>query len=139
MNIPLQTIMTLIDASSTTIISSVDELGYPNTKAMLPPRKHQGIKVFYFTTNTSSMRVQQYSANTKACIYFYDNRHFLGVMLKGSMEVLHDSASKEMIWQTGDEMYYPQGVTDPDYSVLKFTAHEGRFYSNFTSESFAVD
>ena len=39
-------------------------------------------------------------------------------MLRGTMEVLTDSASKEMIWQEGDTMYYPEGVTDPDYCVL---------------------
>jgi general stress protein 26 len=29
-----------------------------------------------------------------------------------------------------------QGVTDPDYCVLKFTARSGRYYSNFKSEDF---
>lgn len=43
-----------------------------------------------------------------------------------------------MIWKEGDEMYYPQGVSDPDYCVLKFTAHEGRYYSNFRSETFKI-
>ena len=37
-----------------------------------------------------------------------------------------------------DTMYYPQGVTDPDYCVLKFTAVKGRYYSNFKSEDFEV-
>jgi len=134
-----KTLIDLVDSAASAIISSVDENGYPNTKAMLPPRKHEGLRVFYFTTNTSSMRVKHYTVNSKACIYFYDNRKFLGVMLKGAMEVLQDSTSKEMIWRIGDEMYYPQGVIDPDYCVLKFTAQEGRFYSNFKSESFAVD
>ena len=27
-----------------------------------------------------------------------------------------------MIWRDGDEQYYPGGVTDPNYCVLKFTA-----------------
>ena len=43
-----------------------------------------------------------------------------------------------MIWQEGDTMYYPEGVTDSDYCVLKFTAVSGRFYSNFKSEDFVV-
>lgn len=60
-------------------------------------------------------------------------------MLRGTMEVLTDSASKEMIWQEGDTMYYPEGVTEPDYCVLKFTATSGRFYSHFKSESFIVE
>lgn len=133
-----KTIGDMIDKASATIISSVDENGFPNTKAMLPPRKRIGIKEIYLTTNTSSMRVKQYTDNPKACIYFYDKRFFKGVMLKGNMEVLQDEKSKIMIWKEGDEMYYPQGVSDPDYCVLKFTAHEGRYYSNFRSEIFKI-
>ncbi len=59
-------------------------------------------------------------------------------MLLGSMEVLEDSLYKEMIWREGDTMYYPEGVTDPDYCVLRFTATQGRFYSNFNSENFNI-
>ena len=134
-----QTIGNLIDKQGVAFISSVDSEGFPNTKAMLPPRKRDGIKSFYFSTNTSSMRVGQYQANSKASIYFCDKRFFRGVMLKGTMEVLEDSDSKEMIWNEGDTVYYPLGVTDPDYCVLKFTAETGRFYSNFKSEDFAVE
>ena len=132
------TIGNLIDKQSVSFISSVDEDGFPNTKAMLPPRKREGISVFYFTTNTSSMRVSQYRKNPKACLYFCDKRFFRGVMIKGRMEVLEDVAIKEMIWRDGDERYYPQGVTDPDYCVMKFTAETGRYYSNFHSETFEV-
>lgn len=134
----IKTVETMIDSASVSIISSVDETGFPNTKAMLPPRKKDGIKHLYFTTNTSSIRVEQYTANPKACVYFYDKRFFKGVMLKGTMEVLQDSESKKMIWKVGDEIYYPGGVTDPDYCVLKFTAQSGRFYSNFKSENFEL-
>jgi general stress protein 26 len=105
---------------------------------MLLPRIREGIKHFYFTTNTSSMRVSQYLANPKACVYFFDKRFFRGVMLKGTMEVLLDSVTKEKIWHNGDELYYPKGVTDSDYCVLKFTTQKGRYYSNFKSEDFVV-
>ena len=131
-----KTIGNIIDKQPTAYISSVDKHGFPNTKAMLKPRKRNGIKEFWFTTNTSSMRVSQFSENKKACIYFCDNRFFRGVMLKGTMEVLTDPESKSMIWQEGDTIYYPLGVTDPDYCVLKFTAISGRYYSNFKSEDF---
>lgn len=132
------TIGNLIDKQGVAFIGSVDGDGFPNMKAMLPPRKREGIKTFYFTTNTSSMRVSQYRSNPKACVYFCDRRFFRGVMLIGTAEVLEDSESKEMIWREGDTMYYPEGVTDPDYCVLRFTVEKGRFYSNFKSESFEV-
>lgn len=135
---PQKTIGNLIDKQSVSFIASVSEEGFPNIKAMLPPRKREGIKEFWFTTNTSSMRVAQYRENKNASIYFYDKRFFRGVMLTGTMEVLEDADSKQMIWKKGDTMYYPQGVTDPDYCVLKFTATRGRFYSNFHSENFEI-
>lgn len=135
----VKTIGGIIDKSGTAMIGSVDGEGFPNMKAMLPPRKREGISEFYFTTNTSSMRVKQYLENPKASIYFYDKRFYRGVMLKGTMEVLTDSKSKEEICREGDEIYYPLGVTDSDYCVLKFTAQSGRYYSNFRSEDFLVN
>ena len=135
---PVKTALSVIERSGKTMMGSVDEEGFPNVKAMLKPREQDGIKVFYFTTNTSSMRVRQYQKNPKASIYFYDARFFRGVMLKGIMEVLQDPASKERIWQEGDTMYYPLGVTDPDYCVLRFTSQRGRLYENFGSVDFSV-
>lgn len=135
---PEQTIGNLIEKQSVSFIASISEDGFPNMKAMLPPRKRTGIKEFWFTTNTSSMRVSQYRKNPNASIYFCDKRFFRGVMLIGTMEVLEDEDTKQMIWREGDTMYYPQGVTDPDYCVLKFTAVEGRYYSKFQSESFEI-
>lgn len=135
---PEKTIGNIIDKTKVSIISSVDENGFPNTKAMLPPRKRVGIKNLYFTTNTSSMRVKQYSIDPKACVYFFDQRFFKGVMLKGTMEVLKDKKTKQMIWRDGDEMYYSKGMSDPDYCVLKFTALNGRYYSNFGSQDFGI-
>ncbi|MBQ3765164.1 MAG: pyridoxamine 5'-phosphate oxidase family protein [Bacteroidales bacterium] len=120
-------------------ISSVDKEGFPCTKAMLAPRKREGVKTFYFTTNTFSLRVAHYKANPKASIYFCDEKGFMGMMLRGTMEVLTDAASKEMIWREGDTQYYPAGVTDPNYCVLKFTAIDGRFYSDFYPRSFLID
>lgn len=134
-----KTIGNLIDKQKVSFIGSIDEEGFPNMKAMLQPRKREGLKTIYFTTNTSSMRVAQYLRNDHACVYFCDKRFYRGAMLRGTMEVLTDSVSKEMIWREGDTMYYPEGVTDPDYCVLKFTAISGRYYSNFKSENFKVD
>ena len=133
-----KTIGAIADKQSISFIGSIDAEGFPNIKAMLQPRKREGIQTFYFSTNTSSRRVAQYLKDNHACIYFCDRRFFRGVMLRGTMEVLTDNASKEMIWQDGDTMYYPEGVTDPDYCVLRFTAISGRYYSNFKSEDFII-
>ena len=138
MSMSKEMIAKIIDGCSTSFISSIDKDGFPNTKAMLPPRKRVGLKDFYFTTNTSSLRVDQYKTNSKACIYFCDEKKFLGLMIVGNMEVLEDVETKKMIWRDGDEMYYHSGITDPDYCVLKFTGFKIRTYHSFTKEEIQI-
>jgi len=129
----------LVEKSTKTMVGSVDDDGYPNMKVMYSPRERDGIKVLYFTTNTSSLRVSQFLKNSKASVYFYDGRFFRGLMLKGKMEVLENAEIKEKIWREGDTMYYKQGVTDPDYCVLKFVSENGRLYEKFDSTEFSIE
>lgn len=72
-------------------IASIDEEGFPNVKAMFVPRRIEG-NCFYFTTNTSAMRSQQFIKNPKASIYFFSKGRFKyeGIMLTSTMEVLQD-------------------------------------------------
>lgn len=130
----------LIAGANVGFIGSVDDENYPNVKAMLKPRKRNGLKEFYFSTNTSSMRARQFQNNPNACLYFYHKGviKYEGVMLKGKMEVLSDRETKKMIWKKGDTLYYKKGVDDPDYCVLKFTAEGGRYYRDLKTEDFCL-
>lgn len=134
----LKKIENFIDRQKVSFICSVDNENYPNVKAMMKPRKRNELREFYFSTNTSSMRVKQYQDNPNASIYFYHKGliRYVSVMLKGKMEVLTDQESKNMIWRKGDTRFYKKGVTDSDYCVLKFTAESGRYYCDLKTESF---
>lgn len=132
-------IFAFIRRQKVALIASVDDEGFPNMKAMLMPRKMDG-SCFYFSTNTSSMRVAQYRKNPKASVYFFHKGRFRyeGVMLLGVIEVLEDEQAKKEIWRTGDTLFYKKGVSDPDYCVLKFTAAKGRHYRDLKTESFEL-
>lgn len=136
----LHRIEKFIGRQKVSFVCSVDGEGFPNVKAMLRPRKHAGLKEFYFSTNTSSMRVRQYQQNPNASVYFYHKGliRYTGVMLKGTMEVLTDQGIKDELWRPGDTMFYRQGRTDPDYCVLKFTAQSGRYYCDLKTEDFVA-
>ena len=73
-----------------------------------------------------------------ASVYFVDKIFFRSVSLVGTIEILENIEDKKRIWREGDEMFYKEGVTNPDYCVLKFTAIKGRYYSNFKSEDFDI-
>lgn len=130
-----------INKQKVSFICSIDEENYPNVKAMLKPRKIIGLKEFYFSTNTSSIRVNHYKNNPNASIYFYHKGliKYVGVMLKGKMEVLTDQETKNIFWKNGDTIFYKKGRTDPDYCILKFTAKSGRYYCDLKTENFKID
>lgn len=128
-----------IGEQKTAFISSVDENGYPVTRAMLAPRVVKGNDM-YFSTNTSSGKVAQFLSNGKACVYFYKRGRFKyqGVTIKGTVEVCTDQPTKDMIWRLGDSLFYKQGKTDPDYCVLKFTGFEAEYYCDFKTQKITL-
>ncbi len=128
-------IFQFITKQKTAFIASVNEQGYPIIRAMLAPRKIDGNEI-YFSTNTSSNKVKQYLANNKACIYFFKRGKvkYQGVSMIGEMKVCNDQTTKEEIWRFGDRIFYKQGVTDPDYCVLKFKGISAEYYCDFKIE-----
>ncbi|WP_295581588.1 pyridoxamine 5'-phosphate oxidase family protein [uncultured Oscillibacter sp.] len=135
---PEETVGGMADRAKRVYLSYLDDEGFPTTRAMLAPRERTGIRTFWLTTNTSSRKVAAFRKDPRAGLYLVDTRFFRGVSLSGTVEVLETAEARARIWREGDTMYYPLGVTDPDYCVLKFTARRGRYYSNFQSVDFEI-
>ena len=125
----------LINRSKIGFFGNTDEQGNPQIKAILKT-KNEGIKTFWFCTNTSSMRVAQIRQNNKACLYFYEG--FNGVMLSGTAEVSLDDEIRKSFWEDGMEHHYPLGPLDPDFALIKFTAASGNYYAGLPAVKFEV-
>jgi len=123
----IQQALDLANRSGIVMLGTNGDDGFPNIKAMLK-MENEGLKTVWLSTNTSSRRVAQLLCAPKACLYFVDMERWMGLMLVGEMEVLQDAESRQRLWRDGFERYYPQGVTDPDYTVLRFTARWGNYY-----------
>ncbi len=130
--------LNLIETARICLLGTNSESGFPNIKAMLN-LKHEGLKKIWFSTNTSSRRVQQLTKDNRACVYYVDETNFRGLMLVGTVEILQDLPSRKMLWIEGAEKYYPLGVQDPDYSVLRFTAKRGNYYQGLKNLDFEIE
>ena len=120
-------------------VGSVNRNNAPNIKAMVVARR-EGLKTFYFASNNSAMRTEQYQHNNSACIYFKGGLIYKGLMLEGSMEILNDETSKKLIWERGMKNIYKNGgINDPDYCVLRFTAKTGRYYYWYETATFEIE
>ena len=129
--------LALASRSGIAMLGTNGDNGYPNIKAMIK-MENEGLNRIWFSTNTSSKRVSQLARNSKACVYFVDFEQWMGLMLVGDVELLQDMESKQRLWREGFEKYYPLGVTDPDYSVLRFTAQWGNYYHALSNVTFEL-
>lgn len=120
------TIENLRNTSDTAVLACIDAEGNPVMRAMLV-LEHNSLRTQYFSTNTSSAKVGDLRKNPKASVYYCTSENYQGVLFIGEAEVCTDQESKDFLWREGFEKYYPKGVTDPDYCVLKFTAAHGAY------------
>ena len=112
-------IFNFIANQKTAFIASVNEEVYPVIRAMLAPRKIDGNDI-YFSTNTSSNKIKQFTANDTACVYFYKRGRFKyqGLSIIGEMHICTDQETKNAIWKFCDTLFYKQGVTEDRKSVV---------------------
>jgi general stress protein 26 len=129
--------LALVNRSEIAMLGTNGDNGYPNIKALIK-MENEDLKRIWFSTNTSSRRIGQLTRNPKACVYFVDFDQWMGLMLVGDVEVLQDMESRIRLWREGSEKYYPLGVTDPDYSVLRFTAQWGNYYHTLSNVTFQL-
>ena len=120
-------IMHLVNRSLFATLGYIDEQGRPNVRRVFCVW-HRGLGRHLISTNTSSAHVQSLLRNGSACLYFADDAAFEGLCLYGRAAAHFERAYRELLWNEGDERYYPGGVEDEDYCVLEFTAESGRYY-----------
>lgn len=113
--------------ASIAYLASVNEEGFPQMKAMLVLER-DSMKTHYFSTNASAKRTAQFLKNPKASVYYCKPNRFKGALFTGIVQVCTDRATKALLWRRGFERYYPGGIEDEDYCVLKFTAETVNYY-----------
>lgn len=129
--------LALVNRSEIVMLGTNGAEGYPNIRALIK-MENEGLKKIWLSTNTSSQKVAQLKKISKACVYFVDFDKWMGLMLVGTTEILQDAESKKRLWREGFGKYYPQGVNDLDYSVLRFTAQWGKYYHALSVVTFEL-
>jgi len=141
----------LIEKSLVAYFSTIDSEGFPITRALLNTRYkerypefsefYDNLKdkyVIYFSTNTSSSKIDHIKENPKVAVYFCDTEQFKGVMFGGEAEIIKDMELKRQFWLDRSIRYYPKGLTDPDYTIVRFKPNKGRFYHKLVQVEFKI-
>jgi general stress protein 26 len=139
----------LMEASKAAYLTTIDSNGYPITRAMFNLRnteqfpelssfftKLENTFTIYISTNTSSSKIGQITKNPKISIYFCEPEDFKGVMFGGDAEIIDDMESKKAIWLDWWTRYYPKGLEDPDYILIKLEPKIARIYHRLSQLEF---
>ena len=125
-------------------LSSVNELGYPEIRAMTNLRNDgqfarlrgffnalQDDFLVFLTTNRPSDKVVQIMRHSKVCLYYSSFPEVHGLMLGGTIEIVDDSTIRHMLWEESWRQFYYDGVDGTEYTVLKFRPEFGKgWYKN---------
>jgi general stress protein 26 len=122
----------LLDTGWPAYVTTVDEKGFPQTRAMFNLRnkerfpkliplfeKYRDDFTILLTTNTSSTKISDIRERPTVSAYYCNPETWQGVMFGGEVKIVEDSDLKREIWQDGWERYYLTGYDDPDHTVLR--------------------
>jgi general stress protein 26 len=125
------------------MLGTIGAGGAPEIKAMVKMR-NDGLRRFWFCSNTSARRTEVLRYDGRACLYAYEFAADVspmicrGAMLSGMAELSWDDDLRRSLWQDFMTMYYPQGPLDPDFVVVQFTAERGNYYEGLQNKDFSI-
>ena len=118
----------LLDRVNIATLTSINENGYPRT-CVMDKVGNNGFQEIYFITSKRSKlngKATHFEHNSKAsvCYFFgYDS-----VTLIGNVEFVEDRAIQERIWSEEHRRFFPKGLDDPKFRLLKFHTIEATFW-----------
>lgn len=107
----------LIEQAQIVTLASITDDGYPRP-VVLSKLGSNGFSVFV-STGTSSEKTEQFRANSKAGLSIQVGHDSL--TFTGNVSIVTDKSIKQSLWSEWLLEHFPEGVDDPEYTVLQFT------------------
>jgi general stress protein 26 len=129
-----QKCLDLMETADAVYLSTIDENGFPQTRAMVNIRNktqfpdlanvfegHDDDFLVYMTTDTASTKFKHIKENPKVSVYFCNPKEVCGLMLVGELEIVTNQEVKGQLWQDEWKIFYPGGPDGPEYNILSLS------------------
>lgn len=123
------------------MLGTVGADGVPEIKAMVKMR-NDGVRSFWFCSNTSARRTEIIRHDGRACLYAYEYAPDAspivcrGVMLSGTVELSWDDDLRRSLWQDFMIMYYPEGAARPRFCCRTVHSNERKLLRRIAERRF---
>ena len=115
----------ILDRCGYVTLSTIDEQGFPRPVA-IDVISHNGIRELWMTTYRNSEKARHLSSNPKAGISFV--READSVSLIGIAEIITEKNMLKRYWKAFFYHYYPDGVDDGNYCLIRFFTKEAKLW-----------
>jgi general stress protein 26 len=116
-------------------VSVVDSEGYPSvaTRSNIKP---DGISSCYFSTGTNDNMAIRIKGNNKGGVCFRKDGD--NVSLVGEFEIIDDMETNRDLWVDWFIDYFPEGVEDPNYCIVRFKTKRISLWIDYEYEQFNI-
>ena len=132
-------------------VSTVDEKGFPQTRAMNNLRnirrfghlavffnQQENDFIVYLVTKKTSGKIDRIGKNPRVCLYYCSFSEGHGVALTGNIEVIEDVEIRKTLWHEDWVRNFKGGLNDPNYTVLMVKPFHARGFYKMEKYEFAI-
>lgn len=108
----------IMQDSETASFAYMDQNQFPHvaTRSIM---KTEELSTIYISSNTSGSMAQSVAKDSRGSVCFLNENN--NITLVGHYHIISDQELKEELWLDWFINHYPEGPTDPEYCVMKFT------------------
>ena len=138
----------LIEKVKSIVISAINSNGIPIIKSVTK-LGNDDLNSLYFCTSPDSDFWKWYVKNPKTSVLLFDddpNIHYpsadekyYSLSLIGQMEVVLDVETKQRFFSDYLAAFFPDGVNDKNYHLIRFVVQSGKYYRGVTDNFLSID
>ena len=140
--------ITLIEKVKSIVISAINSKGIPILKSVTK-LGNDDLKALYFCTSPDSDFWKWYVKNPQTSVFLFDDdrdipypsadEKYYSLSLIGQMETVTDIETKQRFLSDYLAEFFPDGVNDKNYHLVRFVVQSGKYYRGVTDNFLSLD
>jgi general stress protein 26 len=104
----------------------------------LEPRPDRKEGVIYFVTDLRGSKDDEIEAAPEVCLVVIDHKEKAYLSISGHASVMRDSAKAAAIWKKTDNVWWPDGPSDPNVRVLRLVPEKAELWDGPSNSAVAA-
>ncbi len=126
----------IIETCGVAYLGVIEENGYPHVSTVSTIKPNNIFEV-YFATGIGANKTKRLLADKRASVCYHIEGN--NITLIGESEILTDQKTKSRYWHDWFINHFPNGESDPNYCIIKFTTKQVSLWIDKESAEFTID